>query len=507
MSLPGTVDTGPFAGAGWATRTGAPLSPRPLAAGALLLLLACRPGDELPASPLLVTATGAASLHVPTVLVVEASGPQGVAQVEYGLDTLDTLDQRTPLVPSTGRVVLPVLGLKAGLGYRWRVVFTDAHGDRHASDTSTFETPLPPPELPPLSLEVSEPGATVSWVLASVIDQPDSSAIGIFDRDGDWVWWVALPKGRIVVTPEISPDGRSVVWAEYATNLRVDGGYAVRVAIDGSDRVETRLPLGHHDIVPHDDGTIAYVAMTFGELATDDGPLRIATDQIRSVREGATEADPSELLWDTFTDFPFPAELTCTHMTEGWRRFEARESFEWTHANSLVYVPEEDAYYLNQRLTDWLLKIDRATGELQWIMNGLHGEFTLPNGELPWLSATESRLWSHPHLSDVWPGGALVFDNGDHASPPRSRAIEIGWDEEEREVGVVWEMPHPGGGMAAALGDVRRMPDDHVLITWSGLREVMEVTRDHAIVWQVDLPLFTSIGRLVPLADLYPAGR
>ncbi|MEQ1508657.1 MAG: aryl-sulfate sulfotransferase, partial [Myxococcota bacterium] len=423
----------------------------------------------------------------------------------------DVLDRRTP--DAVGRE-LSVLGLGAGRTWRWRAVVVDDAGVRHASTEATFATPPPPDGFPRIEVTAAEPGAEVRYVLAAMIDEGVSSFVGIFDRDGTWVWWVVPEEGQVVVTPELGLDRRSVLWAEYDTDKNDDHGQIVRVSLDGTVRTVTRVARGHHDFVEHDDGTIAYLALTFTDAEGAGGePIRLASDQIRVVPEGAVDADEPALVFDMFRDFDGEPVLTCNHQTSPEDRFGEAGSLEWTHANSLVYASDEGAYYVGQKVTDTILKVDRATGAVDWAMNGMYGEFTLPDGSAPWQSVTNNRLWSHPHWSSLGPtsagtGSALVFDNGDHHTPLVSRAIEIAWDEDAREVEILWELPHEDGGQTRALGDVRRMPAGDVLITWAGLGDLEEVTPDataneRAPVWQAALPPGWLAGRIVPLDDLY----
>lgn len=112
-------------------------------------------------------------------------------------------------------------------------------------------------------------------------------------------------------------------------------------------------------------------------------------------------------------------------------------------------------------------------------------------------------------MSEMWDGGGLVFDNGDHHASPASRAVEFAYDEGSRTAEIVWEFAHPGGDKTAVMGDVRLLPNDHRLVTWSELGSITEVTRAGDIVWEVDWtrgpPLSAIVGRVVPIADLYGA--
>jgi hypothetical protein len=469
------------------------------------LLLGCTPDPD--PSEGIVTASGAASEHVPSVLLVTIDGPGGTAFVEYGLD--DAFDQRTPdFVRPTPSVrdatdaVIPVLGLKASHAYRWRAVVVDADGERHVSEPATFDVPSPPAGLRPIEVSIAEDEAELRYFLAAVIEPGVDSWAAILDRDGDWVWW-ASTDGTVIVTAETGLDGRSVGWSQYDFAKFDDVGKFVRLSLDGTTRTETRLRMGHHDIVQHDDGTLAFLGISFADVVVGGDSYRMASDTISVGPEGMTDADTPELRFDMFEDFPLDPVVTCQHVASKEDKLGERNVSEWTHANSFMYVDEDDAWYVNDKFTDWLIKIDRGTGDVVWTMNGRGGDFTRPDGEPIWTDVRNTSLWSHGHMSDIWSGGGMMFDNGDHHVPNVSRAVEFAWDEEAMTAEIVWEYRHPEGLATAALGDVRRMPGDDVLITWSGLGEVDEVTRDGRVVWKGRTEGTQMIGRLVPIHDLY----
>ena len=131
---------------------------------------------------------------------------------------------------------------------------------------------------------------------------------------------------------------------------------------------------------------------------------------------------------------------------------------EWTHGNSLVYLPADRRVLPARAATpDWLLKIDAtdrrrdlAAQRLRRVPGRLH-------------AARRRRCGATPHLSDLWDGGALVFDNGDHYVPDEDpRVVEVGWDETAMTARHRSTIDRPRAAIAAAMGDARRMPDDRI---------------------------------------------
>ena len=169
---------------------------------------------------------------------------------------------------------------------------------------------------------------------------------------------------------------------------------------------------------------------------------------------------------------------------------------EWTHGNSLVYEPEEDAYYLLAKFTDWLLKVDRTTGALEWQLNGPASDFVDPSGAPVWPDVHTAYPWSHGHTSQVWPGGVMVFDNGDHHEDSVATLVELAIDPASREVERVWTYAHPDGGQTPAMGDARKLPGGNVLAAWATLGEVTEVTPEGTLVWRAQLSGSRGLGRV-----------
>jgi hypothetical protein len=332
------------------------------------------------------------------------------------------------------------------------------------------------------------------YILLSVIDRTvDTSWLTFVDADGDYVWWVESP-GNGIISARFANNGTSVLFGEYNNDEGVDSGHVVRMGVDGRTRLETRVLRGHHDFVEHDDGQLAFVSMEFDTRFEDEAGAEITwgSDAIRKGPEGMTDASDPAVIFDTFADHTArEPEFVCSHVEPTAANIGPKLGedavLEWSHGNSLVYIAAENAYYLNARYTDWLLKIDATTGAVLWELNGtgVGGDF-----------AGTGVLWSHSHLSDLWDGGALVFDNGDHHVPADSRIVQVSWDESAMTAEIDFEIDGPPG-FASAIGDARRMPDGSILGAWGNLGEVTVHDPTGALVWQAGLgpPRFAARAR------------
>jgi hypothetical protein len=431
-------------------------------------------------------ATVAPSTYVPAVAIVSFGGT-GDASVEYGLD--GAFDHVTPVETGLASHAIPVIGLKASHTYSWRAVLDNA-GVRTVSAPGTFTVPASP--YPALSPTIGDSTSFSGYVMLTVLEAaaPGDAVVGFFDADGDWVWWVESP-GHGIISSRFGNDGTSIVYGEYDNDDGVDDGHIVRQSMDGQTRSETRILRGHHDFVEHTDGTFAFLSMDFEERDMGEpAPIKFGADVIRKVPEGQTDADPPpEVIFSTFDDYPAEPSFVCSHVQPTAENIGPKVGepavLEWTHGNSLVYIASENAYYLNSRYTDWLLKIDATDGHILWQLNGAATDFS-----------PGTPLWSHSHLSDLWADGALVFDNGDHYIPSKSQIIKVGWDETAMTAQVELAIDPPGGtGFATALGDARRLPDGRILGAWGNLGFVDVYEADGSgPVWQggISPPLFAA---------------
>ena len=150
---------------------------------------------------------------------------------------------------------------------------------------------------------------------------------------------------------------------------------------------------------------------------------------------------------------------------------------DWAHANALFYDRVEDAYLVALRHQDAIVKLDRATGQVDWIL-GPHSGWNAPWGELL-LQPRGDMAWAyHSHGLEATPQGTLLVDNGNDrasafearlpGSDAFSRAVEFEVDAEAREVRQVWSYQGSEGEpfYSSFLSDADWLPvTGNVLIT------------------------------------------
>ncbi len=411
---------------------------------------------------------------IPTVFTAsvdgEAAGLDAV-WVEFGLDGEFT--HRAPLDLAAGPPwEIDLLGMKSGSDYQVRIAI-ELEGESYEGRSHSASTGMVPADFPDLSLERGSGESFEGFLFTSVLG--NASAAVILDEDGDYVWWYQPDGIEMVGRTFPSRDGRSV----YTMNLNPDGrrdGSMVVVSLDGSEIETTDLDYAHHEIYEHDDGTIAYLskdpAMVEGSEVSGDSVVELSPD------------GSSTTIW-TIWDYPdrMPYE------TGG-----GGPALEWPHANALDYLPDEDVYLIGFLTMDAIARIDRATGEIDWIMGGDNSDFQLSDGGTDLFDRTHQLHW----LDD----SVLVFVNGSQQGG-ESYAVEYAVDEQNLEVESIWEYHSDPSVSCISLGDVHRFDSGNTLITYSYSGLLQEVTPGGEPVWTLQAGAGGVISYVTPVDGLY----
>ena len=158
---------------------------------------------------------------------------------------------------------------------------------------------------------------------------------------------------------------------------------------------------------------------------------------------------------------------------------------DWAHVNEVEFDPGANAILASLRHQDAVVKIDRVSGDLLWILGppanwqGFEQFLLTPDGG--------PFAWAyHQHGVEVTSTGAiLLFDNGNRRASPftgevivtadanESRAVEYTVDEATMMISQIWEwgMVQSGEALYSPIaGDVDRLPTTgNRLITYGAL--------------------------------------
>ena len=278
----------------------------------------------------------------------------------------------------------------------------------------------------------------------------------------------------------------------------------------------------HHGVNLTADGNMLLLSMEVRELdrwpssTTDDAAprerARVVGDIIMEVRPDGTKVREFRLL-----DILDPYRITYGSRSHYWWRRGFPDTCDWCHANGTFHDTRDDSILVSLRTQDCMIKLDRRSGELKWILGSHHGWRDGWSSKL--LTSAEPILWNfHQHDPSITPSGTVMcFDNGNHRAVPfappiphsenYSRAVEFAVDEQRGTVRQVWTYGDGGGErlFAGFQGGALRLPTTgNTFITYGGICSIdgqpvdepdgaetrarlVEVTDDKRIVLDVEI--------------------
>ena len=157
----------------------------------------------------------------------------------------------------------------------------------------------------------------------------------------------------------------------------------------------------------------------------------------------------------------------------------------WMHGNS-IEIDYDDNLILSDRRSSQIIKINRITGDIIWILGGPLNEFEIIND-------TFQGFTKQHDARRLENGNILLFDNGNSHEPPTSRAVEYQIDNQNMTATLVWEFVNPYGVVSASMGSVQRLPNYNTLINWGNIptqgANIIEVDNDGNIVLELQFDL------------------
>jgi hypothetical protein len=416
---------------------------------------------------------------------------------------------------------VPVIGMKHDIATSVRVVVRDAAGNetRWGSDL-VYPAEALPANFPPLTVpvhfpELMDPGYT----LFAARGGPRAWLIAL-DRDGDVVWFYHNPfTGGANV--EKMRNG-NLLWKmdRHAVEMDMLGKVLGRWYPGGQDGGARAHPDAavvdadsfHHELVELPEQDEADFMALSAELRfyddypddeidpsiTIDGAAVIGDQIVEFKRDGTVVRrislldvlDPRRVCYDTLSNKPQNVYGIVVR--------------DWSHSNAIFIDPSDDTYLVSLRHQDCVVKIERKTGALVWIL-GAHERWVEPWSARLLTPVGSSFQWQfHQHAPELNRFGNIVlFDNGNYrAIPPApglpieqswSRAVEFRVDPLAMTVRQAWQFGSPVVGSAdhffsRFICDADPLPvTDNVLVTNGGGSEygasathveIMEVTRD-----------------------------
>jgi hypothetical protein len=354
-------------------------------------------------------------------------------------------------------------------------------GDRAGvyQNISPMHTDSVPADLPKLTVGTSNNPADGMIFLANQ-SQTASKTIGnylmIFNNDGTINEYKKISKSAngFKMEPNGSP----------SYNLKGSGS---RIIMDTSltpiDTMDCNIgyKTGGHDFLLLPNGHAVFMAndpqpIDMSSVVSGGNPDALVTGCV------IQEVDASGNLvfqWRSFDDLP----ITSSYFDM------TTQTVDLTHQNGLA-VDREGNILVSLRHLSCIVKLDRRTGAVAWILGGKLNQFTFINEH----EANAPTYFSYNHDIDVLPNGNItLFDNGTQHVPPYSRGVEYKLDERNKIATMVWDFRHSPDIYADAMGSVERLPNGNTLVGWGnkssdGTAIATEVHPDNSIALEVFLP-------------------
>jgi arylsulfate sulfotransferase len=406
---------------------------------------------------------------------------------------------------------LMVLGMRPGRVHKITALVSDTTGNTTETRPLSMEMPPLPKGIPQPQVLISqpdkmEPGVTLFNVNRIGDDgKPvaDLKTLLIVDDHGEVIWYHRrydgagdarrISNGNLLLQ---AGDNR-IVEIDMLGNT-INHWHARQVDTetvpDNSIHVETNT--FHHEVVELPSGsllTLSREARVIDDFPTSESdpnapsmPATVASDVVVEFARDGTLLHEWSLL-----DILDPRRLSHDSLNAGGNMnqhygylSEDVPLRDWSHSNAVSYDPNDDSFIVSVRHQDAVVKIDRESGALIWIL-GTHENWRVPWSD--YLLEPEGELqWQfHEHGPEVGENGSIVmFDNGNgrasafHEELPLdqrySRAVEYSIDPDAMTVSQLWDY----GGLGEEwfysryIGDADWLPiTGNVLVTDGGRQD------------------------------------
>lgn len=210
------------------------------------------------------------------------------------------------------------------------------------------------------------------------------------------------------------------------------------------------------------------------------GPAKVVGDLVYEVSPAGHVVNQWSIL-----DILDPYRLSYGSCSVYWHERGIPDSFDWCHANAATYDSGDDSIIVSLRTQDCIIKFERASGQLKWIL-GDHGNWRAPWCDKLLKPEGEFEWQYHQHDCSVTANGnVLCFDNGNFRAVPfgkkmkaedsYSRAVEYAIDEKTMTVRQVWSYgAGPGERLFSCYqsGALRLPKTGNTLITYGGVSKI-----------------------------------
>jgi len=463
------------------------------------------------------------------------SATQASVAVEFGTDTTygrQTSAQTTPA--GGGQVSILVAGMKPATTYHMRAVLTYPNGSQAVSADQTFTTgSVPANRLSQVAVSGSSERPASGGV--ELLDLFSGSATQFraeaLDLDGSLIWYYDFPISNDEMPFPIKPlaNGHFLITITPQTqNGKGVGGTLREIDLAGNtirqitiDQLNARLSSGGFNVVA--------TSMHHDVIALPNGHWVVLVDDERpfTMLQGY-EGQTINVMGDDIVDLD--GNLNPVWVWSAFDHLDVNRHPmyfppDWTHANAVIYSPDDGNLLLSMRHQHWVIKIDyqdgKGAGDIIWRL-GYQGDFTIDTGNpADWYYGQHAPIFLGSNTTNVF--DLALFDNGNNrvldqngticgasgAPACYSRAAIFEISEATKVVHILWE--DKPLEFSQAVGDNIELTNGDMEFDMGALgtnpfnAQVTEVTHEAVpqIVWQMNI---TGQGayRAFRIPSLYP---
>ncbi|HLI63672.1 MAG TPA: aryl-sulfate sulfotransferase [Terriglobales bacterium] len=450
--------------------------------------------------------------------------------IQFGPTTSYGFSTSSQAVEANTPTDILVAGMKPNTLYHMRAVVTENDGTQHYDDDRTFTTAAVDSARVPAIQVTTTPGMAPASGVELLNLQPGPSnqfMIVAVDPQGNLIWYYDFDTSLGAPQPtKLLSNGH--VMALISENPGVPGGTLQEIDLAGDllhqfdyTQLQQKLNNAGYSIhvlsIDHD-----FVQLPNGHLLIIVSDTRVFTDlpgypgQTTVTGNAVVDLDSSYnpvWVWDAFD-----------HLDINRHPMNFPD---WTHANALVYIPDDGNILLSLRHQSWVLKIDyengNGTGDVLWKL-GYQGDFDLTSGDdSQWFAAQHDVNLASKNGTGNFQ--LAMFDNGDDrvidgsliqceaVLPPLPNCYSVAaiFDVNESTMSATrqWGYQTPysfWGGVTQVLPNSNIFIDEATPadLNNQGMR-ALEVTQiaNPQVVWQLQIDNQNSY-RTIHLPSLYP---
>ncbi len=241
----------------------------------------------------------------------------------------------------------------------------------------------------------------------------------------------------------------------YAAGERVilDEKYNEIDRIQMKDDKEKNVPAGGNDFIMIGDGH--YILANYELKLVDNVPASLNPDPQGSkvIAAHLQEIEDGKVVFDWYsTDYPEFYALSKAPYNDYAN--EDSQQPDYMHFSSMALDPEDDNLVCSFRNIDSIVKIDRKTGGVVWILSGKGDQFSLEDAQ---------KTSGQSYVRFTKDGLLTIFDNG--VADEKTRIVRLKLDEAAKTVSDYEEFAVPGH-YSEYYGSADNLKDDVFCIGW-----------------------------------------